>query len=288
MSDYFDEVEEELRQAVRRHAHLPWYARLRARHSRALLAASACLVIGGPAIAAAAGAFQNGTPVGPYVPPIPNAFQGAAIAGTADLLSLRVPDPHGGPPWVLRSVKTTRGLECLQIGRFANDGIGVLGQDGAFGNDGRFHPLSRNLFEFTFSCGALDGAGHAFVNEVDGALPASALANANTSAGGCYQVRVRLRGKSQPICPRADLRDVFFGLLGPDAESVTYRTASGASATRGDDRPGRGVPDRAQARRWSRRLARTRRRDRRADTQRFGTASPILTVTYTHGRACKL
>jgi hypothetical protein len=34
-----------------------------------------------------------------------------------------------------------------------------------------------------------------------------------------------------PVCPERDLRDVFYGLLGPDAVSVTHVTASGALAT---------------------------------------------------------
>jgi hypothetical protein len=64
MSDYFDTVEQELRHALRRHAHLPWYARLRLRHPRTLVAAVACFVIGGPALAVALGVL-NGQPSAP-------------------------------------------------------------------------------------------------------------------------------------------------------------------------------------------------------------------------------
>jgi hypothetical protein len=53
MSDYFDTVEQQLRQALRRHTHLPWYARLRVRHPHALVAVVACISIAGPALAAA-------------------------------------------------------------------------------------------------------------------------------------------------------------------------------------------------------------------------------------------
>jgi hypothetical protein len=282
MSVYFEQVEQELRGALRRQAHLPWYVRLRLRRPRALIAALTCLVIAAPALAAAAGAFETGTPVGPPVPAIANAFDGVALPGSVDLLPLRVADPDGGPPWAIRSVKTTRGLECLQLGRYVNGTIGVLGTDGAFANDGRFHPLSSNVFEFTFSCGALDGGGHAFINEADTAIPTSALANANTSAGGCYQVPVRLDGHARPVCPKADLRDVFFGLLGPDATSLTYRTASGALINQHTSGPGgayliviehsggiggeTGGPTLSSG----------------VDT------SPIQTVNYTAGRVCNL
>ena len=67
MSDYFDHVERELRTAVRGHAHLPWYVRLRLRHSRALVVVLASLIIAGPALAAAS-LLQNGSSVGPNLP----------------------------------------------------------------------------------------------------------------------------------------------------------------------------------------------------------------------------
>jgi hypothetical protein len=290
MSDYFDDIEQQLRGAVRTKAHLPWYVRLRLRHSRMVIGALVCLVIGGPAIAYAAGAFQNGTPVGPYVPPLPGAFEGKAVPSSVHLSSLRVPDPAGGPPWVLRAVKTTRGLECLQLGRYANGGIGVLGEDGAFDNDGRFHPLSPNLFEFIFSCGALDGAGHAFINEVDYGLPASALATGNTSSGGCYAIPVTLRGRAQPVCPAADERDVYFGLLGPDAVSVTYRTASGGTATELTTGPDGAylIVLRFAPSENARRGVRAGGETGGPTLEDIGASTPILTATYTRGRACTI
>jgi hypothetical protein len=236
MNDYFDEVEQELRLAVRRQAHLPWYARLRRRrHFRGVVVVFACLVVAGPALAAA-GVFQTGTPLGPPVPPLPNSQEGVAIPGSVHLLSLRIPDPNGGPPWALRAVKTTRGLECVQLGRFVGGKIGVLGEDGAFSDDGRFHPLSDDAFEFTFNCGTLDADGHSFTDEIAYAIPASALENSNTSVGGCYAQsppprRARRVRAARPICPPSSLRDIYFGMLGPDATHVTYTTPSGAQAT---------------------------------------------------------
>jgi hypothetical protein len=241
MTDYFDQVEHELRAAVRRQAHRPWYVRLRQRrHFRAAAVVVACLVVAGPALAAA-GVFQTGTPVGASVLAQPNAFEGVAIPGSVHLLSLRVPDPAGGPPWVLRALKTTRGLECLQLGRLVDGRIGVIGENGAFHNDGRFHPLSANAFEFTFNCGTLDGDGHSFANDIMYGFPASGLENANTSDGGCYPPqstpphlkirRLRNIRQSRPVCPAGSLRDVYFGMLGPDATSVTYTTANGRRAS---------------------------------------------------------
>jgi len=45
MSDYFDRVEQGMREAVRRGAHIPWYTRVRLRPSRPVAAVLACLVV---------------------------------------------------------------------------------------------------------------------------------------------------------------------------------------------------------------------------------------------------
>jgi hypothetical protein len=207
------------------------------------LAAIVVLVLGGTTAAlAAAGVFQTGTPIGASVLAQTNAFEGVAIPSTVQLLSLRVPDPDGGPPWALRALRTTRGLECVQLGRLVDGRLGVLGQDDAFANDGRFHPLSPNALEFTFNCGTLDARGHSFANDILYGIAASGLVRGNTRTGGCYAAssvrrraprgpRLRNRRPPGPVCPEGSLHDVYFGMLGPDATSVTYTTPSGRQAT---------------------------------------------------------
>jgi hypothetical protein len=240
MSDYFDRVESELRAALRRSAQRPWYARLRGRR-RALILVFAGLVVAGPALAAA-GVFQTGTPVGASVPAIPNAFQGVAIPSSIQLLPLRVADPDGGPPWGVRLLRTTRGVECAEIGRIVNGRLGALGQDGAFHNDGRFHPFSTNYFaNFVENCGTLDGRGHAYASNDEFGFVANGLQpNTDGTCSPDSAVPRALRGlwrpppPARPIpnkCPAAALRDFFFGLLGPDATSVTYTSATGKSVT---------------------------------------------------------
>jgi hypothetical protein len=232
MSDYFDLIEQELRLAVRRRAHLPLHARLR--HSRALLIACACVAIGVPAIAAAAGAFRTGSPVPAAVPATPQAFDGVAIAGSVRVLALRVADPLGGPPWGLRIDRTTRGLLCVQPGRVVGGQIGVLGIDDAFADDNRFHPFSDNYVD-QFGCGDIDGAGHAFTAPMVFGLPASALTQScvpgrlsQSSTGATHEVAFG-RG---PICPHGGLRDVSYGMLGPDAVSYSYTDAAGRLVTK--------------------------------------------------------
>jgi len=233
MSDYFDLVEQELCQAVRRRAHLPLHARLRLRHSRALLLALACVVVGGPAIAAAAGAFRTGSRVPATVPATPQAFDGVAIAGSVRVLALRVADPDGGPSWGLRFDRTTRGLLCVQPGRVVNGEIGVLGIDNAFADDNRFHPFSDNYVD-EFGCAGIDGAGHAFVAPSVFNTPASGLSEscapnylAPTPGAGEREVAVG-RG---PLCPPGSLRDLSYGMLGPDAVSYSYTNAAGKLVT---------------------------------------------------------
>jgi hypothetical protein len=103
--------------------------------------------------------------------------------------------------------------------------IGVLGRDGAFRDDGAFHPFSRTFIEGR-GCGTEDGRGNAFANEQLHGVPASALFGVRQhTAGGCYG-----SGRSTGECPPGALRDVYLGLLGPDAESVTHVTPGGGTA----------------------------------------------------------
>ena len=232
MSDYFDHVEHELRRAVRRHAHLPWYVRVRLRHSRALIVALTCIVIGGPALAAAAGVFRSGSPVAADVPPTPRANGGVAIPSTARVLALRFADPAGGPPWGLRLERTTRGLLCVQPGRVEFEKLGALGIDNALADDHRFHPFSDNYLD-PAGCSIIDGHGHAFVAVTAGDVPASAIQGScapnylSRSQGSVHEVAIG-RG---PICPQGALRDLVYGMLGPDAVSITYATATGRLVT---------------------------------------------------------
>lgn len=146
MSDYFAEVERELCAATAR-ARLPWYRRRAPRHVASLThvrlaVAAPALVLATATIAlAATGVILTGSPVHPVGRPNPTVGEGVPVAGGSRVLALRAPDPAGGLPWGIRVTRTTRGLLCVQVGRVDHGQIGELGVDGAFGNDGRFHPL---------------------------------------------------------------------------------------------------------------------------------------------------
>jgi len=230
MNDYFGRVQQELRGAVGRRSHLPWYLRMRPRLSRPMVVVVAGLIATGSALAAS-GILRTGAPVGAPVAAIPNAYEGAVIPGSVHLLSLRVADPVGGPPWGLRVAKTTRGLTCVQFGRVLDGRLGVLGRDGAFADDGAFHPFAANFLGGT-GCGTDDVRGNAFVNEQFHGLPAGGLiSDQQHISGGCYSERTR-----RSACHESELRDIYFGLLGPDAESITRAGSNGGTtATAGAD-----------------------------------------------------
>ncbi len=139
-------------------------------------------------------------------------------------IAAQAPDPTGGLPWGLRTIQTGRLQACLQIGRLQSGQIGALGQDGAFDNDGRFHPIA---LENNFGCGRTDAHGYLFLNVFAVQIPASAALGASS---GCRptQLPARLLAhlpksvRRYPTCPARDLRNVAFGVLGPEAVSVSY------------------------------------------------------------------
>jgi hypothetical protein len=118
----------------------------RARRRRVL-----CLAVLGALLVAATAMAASGLLTGePVRNPAGVTFKadeglGKPLPDQNDLLDLRVPDPAGGPPWGMRTVRTTRGLGCVQVGRVVDDKLGVLGRNGAFGDDGRFHELPADV-----------------------------------------------------------------------------------------------------------------------------------------------
>jgi hypothetical protein len=200
------------RQAGRRP--LPALFGARFAHMRIALLVLALVLATAAITLAATGVILTGSPVGTVRAPIATAGEGIPVAGGARVLPLRAADPAGGLPWGMRIIHTTRGLICVQIGRIHDGQLGQLGVDGAFHNDGRFHPLPAD------------------------ALP-DVLANAvGWMAGNCASPRDIYAGDSVGLqlsaaaSPRqgagmpADRREISFGLLGVHSVSVTYRDGS--------------------------------------------------------------
>jgi hypothetical protein len=158
--------------------------------------------------------IQTGSPVKSEEPFSRDTGAGVAIPKTEGLLGIAAADPEGGPPWTMRAFKTSRGLGCVQVGRLVAGRIGVMGQDGAFNDDARFHPLPTQASQAEGQCVLLDGNGHAFLGAQNYGQPASGLPHQCHLLRGDLAVRER--------CLRSDSRDIFYGLLGPDARSITY------------------------------------------------------------------
>ena len=136
------------------------------------------------------------------------------------MLPISTADPAGGAPWGMREFSTSRGLGCIEVARLAGGKLVALGQDYAFGNDGRFHELSVSSGGAGFGdwCSALDRYDRLYINQTWGEQPASAWLSR------CYAPGSPAGGHApgEPGCPLQDERNLYFGLLGPDAKSVTY------------------------------------------------------------------
>lgn len=183
-------------------------------HVRVALVALVLVLAVAAITLAATGVILTGSPVGTAVAPIATVGEGVPVTGGVRLLPLRAPDPAGGLPWGMRIIHTTRGLICVQIGRVYDGRLGQLGVDGAFHDDGRFHPLPAD---------ALPG---------DIANVAGWMSGDCSSPGATYAADSVGLELSAATSPRpgagvlADRREISFGLLGVHAVSITYREGS--------------------------------------------------------------
>jgi hypothetical protein len=180
---------------------------------------AAALLLAGGAVAVAATGVLTGSPVKPEVPSSPVLGNGLPVPDGPGLPVLRAADPDGGLPWGMRILSTTRGQVCVQVGRVQNGRLGELGLDGVFGDDGRFHVLAPDVLPPGYGGGSSTAEcmtrGETLIYE-DPTADRSAARLLPEEFGGHPQ-----------LPPLHDLRLLSFGLLGPHAVSVTYRTPAG-------------------------------------------------------------
>ena len=222
MNDVFDELENQLRGAVRARRRIrPAWIRRGHRRTPAIVLV-AMLVITAGALAAG-GVIQIGAPAEPHESSFYALKGGGIVKGTVRLLPVSTPNPAGGPPWGMRMLSTKRGEGCVQVGRLLDGKLGAIGQDSAFHDDGLFHEFALNTFGAERACTLLDGNDRLFLNAIVGDIPASAWRGCVPSTAGPYE-RFAEDGKRKPypVCPQADERNLYYGLLGPDAKSITY------------------------------------------------------------------
>ncbi|HUN78269.1 MAG TPA: hypothetical protein VMU32_05060 [Solirubrobacteraceae bacterium] len=241
-----------------------------------VLAIAATLALACSAVALAATGLLSGSPVKPEVTPNANAGNGLPVAGVhAGRIALLAPDPAGGLSWGLRVLPTTRGQTCVQVGRVQDGQLGELGVDSAFGDDGRFHPLSPDVLPpgYGGSSGQTECAdrgqtvifedSHAdrsgvrlLPGELEKLQRLEQKARTSTNPAGeplrtldrqLQRLRPRTHSSAVPpgeippseyLPPARDLRSLAYGLLGPHAVSVTYRTPEGLRTVPVDARDG--------------------------------------------------
>ncbi|HEY1457057.1 MAG TPA: hypothetical protein VGF15_00940, partial [Solirubrobacteraceae bacterium] len=205
---------EEARAGEDRSRRVPWHGRV------PLLVVLGALAIAGSAWGADALLFGSRvTPVGG--PVRSNEGIGSPLDRTTAVLGLRVPDPAGGLPWGMRIIRTTRQQACLQVGRVLDHSIGAIGVGYAFHADGRFHPFSAEVaLTYKNSCVQVDEHGNVFT--VQGPLTASSD-GLSLAENTFTRVHCDLPGQHNWgfRCPLADLRLIAFGVLGPDAKTLT-------------------------------------------------------------------
>jgi hypothetical protein len=184
------------------------------------------LVFATAAIALAASGVLSGAPVKPEVPLSPISGNGLPTGG-AQSLALRVVDPDGGLPWGMRILHTTRGQTCAQVGRVYHGQLGELGLDSAFGDDGRFHLLPADVLPPGY--GGASG-------QIECVQTGQTVIFEDTAADRSAERLLpeefdQAPGKRGETPRKRDLRVLSYGLLGPHAVSVTYRTPSGLRTT---------------------------------------------------------
>jgi hypothetical protein len=183
-------------------------------HVRVALIVVALVLATAAITLAATGVILTGSPVGTARAPIATAGEGVPVPGGARLLPLRAADPAGGLPWGMRIIHTTRGLICVQVGRVYHGQLGQLGVDGAFHNDGRFHPLPADALPDVLA-------------DADGWMAGNCASPGDIYAGDSVGLELSAATSPRPGggAP-ADRREISFGLLGLHSVSVTYREGS--------------------------------------------------------------
>jgi hypothetical protein len=241
MSSYFDQFDQTIGDAVQRLAHKPRHVRLlrRVRRRPGFAVVIAALVIAAPALGAVTHWYGLGAPNHPQSE-APAFGVGSAIPGTAKLLSLRVTDSQGGPPWGIRIVSTQHG-SCQEVGRVENGQLGSLGIDGYWHDDHLFHPFPANWVGE--SCGSAGGApgstpdgGGAGIYDASANVPT--YRNGTQTDGCTIEREETLDGRrllhaapGPQACPRESLRIVMFVSLGSQAKSIAYRNPGGGLRT---------------------------------------------------------
>lgn len=221
------QLHEEAERRARSHGRLRFFGRRQRRGWHRAPVVSLAVLFGLAGAALASGVL-TGSPVKPEVPASVTSGNGLPLTSASTHLVLLAADPGGGLPWGVRIEHTTRGQLCIQVGRVKGAQLGELGLDSAFGNDGRFHPLPATVLPpgYGGSAGQVECGpeGQTVIFEdLNADRSGVRLLPSEFSGPPPKHVGEDVHG----VPPVADLRALAYGVLGPHAVSITYRTPSG-------------------------------------------------------------
>jgi hypothetical protein len=158
---------------------------------------------------------------------------GRPASGSVVFAPLRVSDPAGGFPWGVRfylprqahgASATSNAVRCLQYGRVAGNTLGVLGEDGAFGDDGQFHALP---VERLAGCIGTAGSSESAV-----LVPASGFSGPGSCVPPTLAEREppdRARRDDANECSLAAVRLVVYGVAAPGTRTARLLSVRGTS-----------------------------------------------------------
>jgi hypothetical protein len=228
-SQLHDAAGRRARSSVRRLSVFGRGAQRRGWHRTSLISLAVTLGLAGAAFASGVIQFGSPAPVSRVqLFTAPTTGEGALTPGTVRMLPVSTPDPAGGAPWGMREFTTSRGLGCVEVARVVDGKLVAVGEDDAFSDDGRYHELSVASGGAGFGdwCSALDRYHRLYINDMWGEQPASAWQSRcyapGSPPGGHTWSELDGHVRREPECPLKDERNLYFGLLGPDAKSVTY------------------------------------------------------------------
>lgn len=183
---------------------------------RVSLGIGVALLAGGTAaLAAVTGVIPVGSPAKDEFRLKPNEGIGALSSSAVRVLAVQAEDPDGGLPWGLRLAMTTRKVGCLQAARLQDGRLGVLGRDGQFNDDGRFHPIPDSSVGQAGSCFQPDAEGRLIGNVVLGGMTASGGPQAQ-----CSPPQLTTGVSKDELCDPDSVRVLYYGLLGPQASGI--------------------------------------------------------------------
>lgn len=147
---------------------------------------------------------------GAYLPMVGD--EGAGVPDTpVRLLPLRVADPLGGPPWVIRTFSTNREAACAQVGQL------YRGQFGQVQRDARNRPVFRRIGIHIGETARCTNAAQANGLPVLRGLRQTIVRGGNASRARCSAAE-----GPAGACPIDAVTVVRWGLLGPDARQAWF------------------------------------------------------------------